>query len=290
MVNLLLSILFATSLGLILKIFERQNLDLFQAIVFNYISCVITGIIVQKSTPDYISYSKEGWFIFAVILGCSFIFFFNVMGYIVRNMGITVMSVANKLSLVIPVCAAFFIFHEEVTVLKVSGIIIALVAVVFTSLKKEEHQHSFKFRQLFWPILLFIGSGMNDTLVKYSQSYHMLDSDNAPFNITIFSVAAIVGSSILFYFFSTKKSAFHMKSILGGLILGIPNYFSMHYLVKALSIEGYGGSIIFPLNNIGVVTASAIIAYLVFREKLTRLNILGIAFAIFSIIVIAYAS
>ena len=135
MINLLLSVLFTTSLGIILKLFERSKLDVFQAIVFNYISCVITGAIVQQSVPDYINYSKQSWFVYAVILGCSFIFFFNIMGYIVKHMGITVMFVANKLSLVIPVSAAFFIFHEEATFFKIIGILIALLAVVFTSLK-----------------------------------------------------------------------------------------------------------------------------------------------------------
>ena len=140
MFNLVLSILFTTSLGIFLKLFERNKLDLFQAIVFNYLSCVLTGIIVQQKIPDYISYANQGWFLYAVLLGCSFIFFFNIMGYIVKHMGITVMSVANKLSLVIPVSAAFFIFHEEATALKIAGIIIALLAVIFTSLKEEENK------------------------------------------------------------------------------------------------------------------------------------------------------
>lgn len=290
MINLLLSILFTTSLGVFLKIFERNKLDLFQAIVFNYLSCVITGIVVQQSIPDYAAYSKESWFVYAVVLGCSFIFFFNIMGYIVKRMGITVMFVANKLSLVIPVSAAFFIFHEDATALKIIGIIIALLAVVFTSLKQEENKHSFNIKQMFWPILLFVGSGMNDTLVKYAQAFHMRDIDNAPFNITIFSAASLAGFIILIFLLLKKKSILNIKSIVGGLLLGVPNYFSMHFLIKALSIQGYGGSIIFPLNNIGVVAASSIIAFIVFHEKLSKLNVAGIALAVLSIIVIAYAA
>lgn len=290
MINLLLSILFATSLAFILKIFERKKLDLFQAIVFNYLSCVITGIAVQQSVPDYSSYSTQSWFVYAVTLGCSFIFFFNVMGYIVKHMGITVMSVANKLSLVIPVSAAFFIFHEEATALKIIGIIIALCAVIFTSLKEESDKHTFKLAQLFWPILLFVGSGMNDTLIKYAQTFHMHDADNAPFNITIFSAAFAVGFLILVGLILLKKNKFDSPSIVGGLMLGVPNYFSMHFLIKALSINGYGGSVIFPLNNIGVVTVSAILAFFLFREKISKINLVGIALAIISIILIAYAA
>ncbi len=287
MINLLLSILFATSLGIILKLFEKYKLDLFQAIVFNYISCVITGICIHQSIPDFPTYSNKSWFVYAVILGCSFFFFFNLMGYIVKHMGITVMSVSNKLSLVIPVIAAFFIFQDKVSILKIVGIVMALIAVIFTSLKEEGNKHHFNIKQMFWPLILFIGSGMNDTLVKCAQEFHMKNSDNAPFNITIFSTAALLGSIILLYLFLNKKSTLNFKSILGGLLLGVPNYFSMHFLVISLSIKGYGSSIIFPINNIGVVTASTIIAFIVFNEKLTKLNLVGIALAILSIIVIA---
>ncbi len=290
MINLILSILFATSLGIILKLFERNKLDLFQAIVFNYLSCVLTGMAVQQSVPDYGSYSQQGWFIYAVTLGCSFLFFFNIMGYIVKHLGITVMSVSNKLSLVIPVSAAFFIFHEEATTLKIAGIIIALVAVVFTSLKEEENKHTLKIKQLFWPILLFVGSGMNDTLIKFSQTFYMQDADNAPFNITIFSAAAAAGILILIVLLVSGKSKLNYKSIVGGLMLGVPNYFSMHFLIKALSLNGYGGSVIFPLNNIGVVTVSSILAFVLFREKLSKVNIAGIALAVLSIILIAIAA
>ncbi len=289
MINLILSILFTTSLGVILKLFERNKLDVFQAIVFNYLSCVVTGILVQHSVPDYFAYSGEGWFRYAVILGCSFIFFFNVMGYIVKKMGITVMFVANKLSLVIPVGAAFFIFNEEVTALKIAGICIALLAVLFTSIKSDESKHSFSGQQLFWPILLFVGSGMNDTLVKYAQAFHLRDIDNAPFNITIFSAASVAGAIIFSVMLIQKKSKLNFKSIVGGLLLGVPNYFSMHFLIKALSIPDYGSSIIFPLNNIGIVIASSLIAFILFHEKLSKLNIAGIALAVLAIVIIAFA-
>ncbi len=289
MINLFYSILFNTVLGIILKLFEKFKLDLFQAIVFNYISCVLTGIIVQQSIPDYSDYAGESWFIFALILGGSFIFFFNVMGYIVKKMGITVMSVSNKLSLVIPVTVAFFIFSEEITFLKIAGIFMALIAVVFTSLKKENDKQAFNWKLMFWPLLLFIGSGMNDSIVKYAQAFHLQDVDNAPFNITIFSASALFGAIILLTLLIRKKTTLHLSSIIGGLLLGVPNYFSMHFFIKALSIPGYGGAIIIPVNNIAVVAVSAICAYLIFKESLSKINVAGILLAVFAILLISSA-
>ena len=290
MIDLLLCILFTTSLGIFLKLFDRFGLNRMQAIVFNYVSCVITGCVVQQSVPHYIDYMSKDWFVTAFILGCSFLFFFNVMSYIVKHNGITVMSVANKLSLVIPVGAAFFIFQEQMTALKLAGIFFALLAVIFTSVKNEVSGERFNLKNSFVPFLLFVGSGLNDTLVKYAQSFCSANADNAPFNITIFTVSAFAGIIILVWRGVKNKSKIEWKSVAGGLLLGVPNYFSMHYLVKALAVKDLGASVIFPLNNIGVVMASACVAYFLFSEKISKLNLAGILLAILAIVLIAFTA
>ena len=291
MLSLILCILFTASLGLFFKWFEKFGINNFQAIVFNYVSCVLTGCIVQQSFPDYLAYSSAGWFPFAITLGCSFLFFFNVMGRIVMQSGVTVMSVANKLSLVIPVVVAFILYHESVTALKLAGIFLALISVIFVSLKKEvkhnSSQKNINASMLALPLLLFFGSGANDSLVKYAQINFMSDTDNAPFNIKIFSASASAGIAILLsqiIFFGKKIS---WKSAAGGIILGIPNYFTMHFLVKALANSGLESSVVFPINNIGIVAASALFAYLLFREKLSLLNLIGLGLAFAAIVLIA---
>ena len=80
--------------------------------------------------------------------------------------------------------------------------------------------------------------------------------------------------------------SFEFKSILGGILLGVPNYFSIVYLLKALSTEGMESSTAFTLNNVGIVILSTLFGLFIFKEKLISKNWFGIIIAIVSIILI----
>jgi len=69
----------------------------------------------------------------------------------------------------------------------------------------------------------------------------------------------------------------------------VPNYFSI-YLILVMLNQGWKGSIIYPMLNVSVLLLSTLIAVIGFRERLTRLNWIGIGLATLSIIVMAYAT
>ncbi|MFI5134984.1 MAG: EamA family transporter, partial [Chitinophagales bacterium] len=137
MIALPLSIISATYLVVCFKYFERFEIKNLHAIVFNYITCVITGILFSREIPS-LSVIHKPWFPVAAILGCSFFTIFNLMGYVARNIGLTMTSVASKLSMIIPVTVAIILYHQPLTLIKVIAILLAIVAVIFTSIKKED--------------------------------------------------------------------------------------------------------------------------------------------------------
>jgi drug/metabolite transporter (DMT)-like permease len=289
MIYLISSIVSASYLILAFKFFERYKIDLFQTIVINYIVCVFTGALFEQIVPDYGNWIHSKWFWNAAILGCSFIFFFNVMGFITTHQGITVTSIANKLSLVITVAFSFYLYDEKITTLKIIGICLSLAAVVLSSIKDHGHDTQFNIKLLFWPLLLFLGSGMNDSLVKYAQVKLLQESEFNNYNIVIFSFAAAIGALILLYRIFIQHKAFDIKAIPAGIILGIPNYFSIYFLLKTLKLPGWESSVIFPINNIGVVAFSAIMAFVLFKERMSRLNLIGLVLALAAILIMAYA-
>jgi drug/metabolite transporter (DMT)-like permease len=290
MIYLFLSIISASYLILAFKFFERYNINLFQTIVINYVTCVITGAVVDQHTPEYLTWVSLPWFPNAAFLGCSFIIFFNLMGYITTHQGVTVTSIANKLSLVIPVCVSFYLYNETVTAIKIIGIILSLIAVVLSSIKDHGHQASFSMKLLFWPFVLFIGSGINDSFVKYAQVNLLHENDFNAYNTVIFSFAAAIGLIASLYSLITNKQSFQWKAIPAGIILGVPNYFSIYFLLKTLQLPEWDSSIIFPINNIGVVAFSAIMAFVLFKEHMSTLNKIGLGLSVIAIIIMAYAA
>ena len=291
MIFLTLSIIFSAYLVLSFKVFERLNINSFHAIVVNYLACVITGSFLNNSLPDYNAFIKADWFIYSAILGISFIIFFNVMSIITMKQGATVTSVANKLSMVIPVMLSFYLYDDKINTLKILGILISLIAVVCTSLKEDSNKHQLKLSSLFLPILLFIGSGMNDTLIKFAQVNHIADENNRNgFNICIFSVSFFAGFMFMLYDIFILKNRFEFKSIIAGIALGIPNYFSMYFLLKTLALPGWNSSTIFPINNIGIVSLTSLLALIIFKEHLSKLNWVGLFLAFIAIIIMFFSA
>jgi len=286
MIYLLLSILFTTALVIVFKIFERYEIDNFQAIVFNYITAGLICFIVVGEPINIDQITSEEWFPSTLLIGILFISLFNVVAYSAQKIGIAITSVATKISLCIPVIFGFWYFGDSMNSLKVAGIILALLSVYFTA-KKEEKRKSMNPILIIVPIILFFGSGVLDIILIYSlETYDLVDKGlELQFSSILYSVAGLIGVPILlFRHFTVDK--IQMKNIIAGIGLGIPNVLSIVFFLKCLN-HFPESSFVFPINNMGIVAASAIFASLFFKEHLSKINWFGIVIAMLSIFLIS---
>ena len=284
MIYLLLSILASTLIFLIFKLFDRFKVNTLQAIVFNYITACFCGIIASESQLNFQEIIHSEWFFGALSLGFLFISIFNVMAITSQRNGLSVASVATKMSVIIPVVFGIYMYHESTGFQKIFGIFLALFAVYFVSIKKEAKFH-FK-NNLLLPFILFLGSGIIDTSIKYIETTYIKDGGIPIFSATIFFFAACIGIGILIYKMIKKEFKFNPQSILGGLVLGIVNYASIYYLLKALNHDALESASIFTINNVAIVMFTSLIGLLLFKEKLSFKNWIGVGLAIISILLV----
>jgi drug/metabolite transporter (DMT)-like permease len=132
MLFLALSILLSTYLVLAFKALEKMGLNLFHSIVFNYWACVLTGAFMQGGLHVSSHSFSEAWFKWACLMGCMFLSLFYVIGLTAQKINVSVTSVSNKLSLVIPVVFGMLLYNESISLLQGIGIGLAMMAVVFT--------------------------------------------------------------------------------------------------------------------------------------------------------------
>jgi len=144
MTYLLMTVLLNVLISALFKIFPKYNIDSFQAIVVNYFVCVITGSLFVGYFPINAASLREPWLPFAVGMGLAFISLFNLISYCTKIDGITTTTIANKLSLVIPVIFSLLLYKEHVSILKVAGIVTAFPAVYFTTRVKEKNRRRAK--------------------------------------------------------------------------------------------------------------------------------------------------
>ena len=192
MIALALSILSSTAIYVVFKLFTKYGINTLHAIVTNYFVATICGIILQ---PTAISISKTidyAWFPFALALGVLFITVFNLMGITAQRNGLSVVSVAAKMSVVLPIVFGLIYYNESLGVFKFIGILLALIAVYLTSIKKTEGL-KIKASSIIFPLLVFLGSGIIDTAIKYLEGEYVGKDDVAIFSATIYASAAFIG-------------------------------------------------------------------------------------------------
>jgi drug/metabolite transporter (DMT)-like permease len=166
------------------------------------------------------------------------------------------------------------------------GVLIALLAFYLTL--GQGKSRSFPKKYLILPLLLFLGNGINDTLMKYAEFHHVSDTnDLILFLAMIFLVALVLGLIVSAARFSVNKKPLLLRNILAGIILGLINFGSTFYILKAMGL--FESSVVFPIVNAGIVSLSALTGYLFFREKLKLTNWIGIGLAIIAILMIANA-
>lgn len=268
---------------MLFKLFNKYNINTLQAIVVNYITACICGLIHNNASVSSAEILQSDWLYGAVGLGFLFIAIFNVMALTAQKNGLSVASVASKMSVIIPVIFGVYVLNEGLGFQKIIGILLALIAVYLTSIKPNA---DVKLTQsLYLPILLFLGSGVIDTSVNY-----FAPKDKIPlFSATIFGIAFLIGLLILFYKSAKLKTRFKLKSIPLGVTLGLVNYASIFFLLKALRVDGFESSTLFTINNVAIVALSTLVGLMMFRETISNKNWLGIGIAIISIVIVTSA-
>jgi len=286
---LVLSCIFSAVLILLFKAFEQNEVPVFQAIVFNYCTAAICGFIFLPNHHTVTSgaFLSQGWLPVAMVLGAMFIIVFNLTSLTAIDFGVSTASVASKLGLVFPVMLAFFFYHEAFNGLKLAGIVFAFIAVILSSIKeKPAHHITVSAFMVFLPFLVFIGNGACDSVTQFVNKRYLMHEGVPEFAMCIFASAGVIGLVALGFRLITGKAKLHIKSVIGGVVLGIPNYLSFLFLLKALAGLSWGSSVIFPINNLGTVAVATLVSFIIFKEKISKINMAGLAFAAVAIVLI----
>lgn len=284
---IIFSIVCATLIFIIFKYFERFRIDISQAIVVNYLVAGGIGFMFSNNTIDIKQVSNTPWFYGALVLGLLFITIFYVMALTSQKNGVSVASVASKMSVIIPVVFGIFIYHETSSIQKLIGVTLALIAVYLVSVKTSSRP-DFK-HNLTLPFILFLGSGTIDTLLKYLETNYIPNDSVALFSAIAFWFAALFGGLMLIFNSIKTPLSLKLKNLIGGTLLGFVNYGAIYSLIRALDHESLESSGLFTINNVGVVMLSTLAALILFKERLTFKNWVGISLAIASILLVSLA-
>ena len=279
---LILAILCSTGVFVSMRLFERFHIENHQALMWNYAVAAAAGFLMAPTESYDLSLTAMPWFKLSLLTGFWFIFTYLLMTYSSQRSGVTITSLSSKLSVVIPTLCGIFIFHEKLNAIAICGILLAIIAlylVVGGKSRNEKHHSGWVL-----PLLIFFGTGIGDMLMKFTERLNK--SDDMTFMIAfIYLIAMLFGIGIVVRDGILKKTKWQWKSLLGGLGLGLVNYFSTYCMYQGMRC--FDNVVLFPIYNIGVVSCTALAGWLLFKERLTWKNYLGLGLAIAAVILIS---
>lgn len=281
MLNLINAIIASVTVSVFLKVARRLNIHIGQAIAINYLAAITLTYFILK--PNFANQSIGQIFadnqhsVIFLALGILLPLVFIIMAKAIEYAGIVRSDAAQRLSLFLPIIASFAIFGEQLTNYKLMSLIIAFIALFCLLYKKESSTKSMGAKGGIVLLLVWLGYGVIDIMFKQMAKL------GGQFTITLF-VAFCLAACVMLIYLLLRRTHWTGRSMLAGIVLGCLNFVNIYFYIRAHQTLSNDPTTVFTGMNIGVISLGALVGILVFKEKISRINFIGIVLGIISII------
>lgn len=275
---ILISIFCSVTVGVLLKLARRYEINIPQAIAWNYLIAIVLAVILLKIDLGSIALPSSTLYLY---LGILLPAIFLVMATSIKQIGIAKTDVAQRLSLFIPVLASYFLFDEQFSALKIVSLALGFAAIALILFKNDAPAGG---NLIIYPILVFFGFGIIDVLFK--KVAQLPDISYSTSLLIVFVLAFLISCAGIAYLVLVKKEKLQVVGFAYGCVLGVFNFANIYFYLKAHQSLPNSPSSVFATMNIGVILLGAIVGLFVFKEKFSRLNIVGLVIALIAVICI----
>ncbi|MGH8278915.1 MAG: EamA/RhaT family transporter [Gammaproteobacteria bacterium] len=280
MIYVLLSVACSVLVSVLLKLAKRFEIDIGQAIAWNYVVASGLTLVTLHPTLAPFRHAFVPW-VALLALGILLPTIFLVLGASVRHAGIVRSDAAQRLSLLISLLAAFTWFGQALDTLKLIGCAIGLLAMAGMVWRSEPGNAAAGWRRWAFPLLVFAGSGVIDVLFKRIAAVGIALGDALA---VVFALALIVAFGIEF----ARRTHFNWRGFVSGVLLGLWNFGNILFYLRAHRALPHNPALVFASMNLGVVALGAVTGLVAFRERLNRINYVGLALALIAVGLLAH--
>jgi drug/metabolite transporter (DMT)-like permease len=269
-------------LFLLFRLFEKRGIALMPGIAVNYVVAMCCGLIYA---PPWSAGDISGLWWPSAGIAVLFVAVFFLTGLSAQRAGVAASSVASKMSVILTVLFSVVVHHERPGLLGWTGLLFAVAGVVLASWTTGVPGT----RKQWWlPLLLFVGTACIDIAINTVQRTLLTPSTEAVFPTMGLGIAGLF-ATITVLRGNEAGALRNARTWIGGTLLGIVNYGSLLFVVKALAHSGLQASSVFPLISIFVILFGTLGSIALFGERLRRVQYAGIALAVVALVLLMTA-
>lgn len=269
--------------SIVLKYLKAKGFDVFQMIAWNYLSASILCYYWFKTDLTHISFNHTPWWlilVLAVLLPSIFL----CLAKSLQFAGILKTEIAQRLAVILSLLAAYFIFGEHFSQIKLIGVVLGIIAILAIIIGQATEQASkgINLKSALFLFSVWAGYAAIDVLLKYSSSLGLQSA--VTLNL------AFIGAFILsIAYIAITQPNWQPKNIFTGLVLGILNFANIALYVKAHMLFKETPAIVFAGMNILVVVLGVLSGVIFFKERLQAYTWIGLVSGIVAVLCLAKA-
>ncbi|WP_032092674.1 hypothetical protein [Necropsobacter rosorum] len=282
---LIFAVLCSVAVSVLLKVARKTNIVIEQAIAFNYIVALALAYYLLR--PDFNGMGLSQFIIRSehapifLALGILLPSVFIIMSKAVEFAGIVRSDAAQRLSLFLPILAAFLIFGEQLSQARLIGVVLAFSALFCLISKPTQTMSGSTTKGVISLILVWLGYGVIDILFKQTAKM------GGAFPTTLF-IAFVLAACVMFIYLLLKRTHWTTPSLIGGMVLGGLNFMNILFYIKAHQSFNQNPTLVFAGMNVGVICLGTLVGAFVFKEKIGKINGVGLILGVSSIICLFY--
>lgn len=288
MLYLALAVACNLAVAMIFKLSERRGLGRASVLMVNYaVAFVIaagllaagTGAVGEGLAPSAGLVALGTW------TGALFIGGYGLFSYAILLTGMSLATGVMRLAVALPFLASWFVWDEVPSPAQVAGLLVAGVAFFLIARPADppDAASGLEVRQRDgWRVagvlaLLFLAGGSVDVSMKAFDELYGATSSQALFLLVVFGVAFGIGLALVVRR-GVRDGVWPGRAEVGlGALLGVVNYGTAEFILQA--IARLSGPFVFPANNIALVVGAAVLGVVVWGERLSATNKLGLGLA-----------
>jgi len=304
MLNLAVAVLCSVGIGMVFKHAGRVQLNRMVLLTVNYAAAVGVGALLLMGGGRTIQRGltlSPALVLLSAGVGALLIAGFFILAVATDEAGMSLATGVMRVSVVIPFLASWGIWNETPSVGQGAGMALACAAFFLIAWKERRPEPTLvtnasvsgeraspvgavDWRAFGILTLTFCMGGAVDLSMKTFEEGFGAANSRVLFLMGAFGVAFVIGATIVGRQMLQRGHRPERRTVWWGLLLGILNYGSLEFLLRAVAV--LPGTVVFPANNIGIMVLAAFVGVFFWDERLSRMNTIGIVVAVVALILL----